>query len=335
MVEVNGMPATLLEMAQKVHDDFIEKGKTTSEELVLEAQTKHDELIASAQEFHDISILEAESTAASIVEDAQLTAFSTVRDANIKVAEALAAAQESKLNLEASILKLQEFESAYRNQLQALLSGAQATLTVAQLAAEDTNLPTPDSDDAPSAENANFTEVLESAASSDADVALVGAVRDVETEEVDFADEPTETEDAPADDVVVSDDESEADEEEATKAEDDSEEDETAESVPVIYTLVEETPEAIYYDPLAAKSSIDAATVASILNQSGLETNSFREPIPAIIGGIGAGKSFTSDEDVSVIINANPGAGWALTVEDETSADEDEKDSEAAPEEDK
>lgn len=337
-------PASLLEMAQKVHDDFVEKGRAKAELLESEAQKKHDDLISSAKEFHDISILESESAAAAIVEDAQLSAFTLISDAKIKADGIVSDAHEKTINLEASILKLQEFEAAYRANLQALVSGAQATLAVAELAVEDTELPTPDSDEAPAAESINFAEIIDRALQPDADVIFVGQVRDVETADVDTVEESAETEGVHTEDVVDSDEDSEADEEEITESEDDSEEDEdNSDAAPVIYTLVEETPEAIYYDPLAAKSAIDAATVASILGQSGLDTDSFREPIPAIIGGIGAGKSFPSDEDASVIINANPGAGWSLNSDetdedvdsDESSADEDENDSEAAHDEDK
>jgi vacuolar-type H+-ATPase subunit H len=305
-------PTSLLEMAQRVHDDFVAKGKARAEELESEAQRKHDELISSAKEFHDITILETESNAAAIIEDAQLSAFSLISDAKIKADGIVSGAQGSIVQLEASILKLQEFEAAYRGNLQALVSGAQATLAVAELAVEDTELPAPDSDEVPAAENVNFADALDHAVQSGEDVILVGAVRDVESAEVDAVETPAESED------VHSDDESETDEEEVPESEDDSEEDEdnsddteTAESDPVIYTLVDETPESVYYDPLAAKHDIDASTVASILGQSGLGADSFHEPVPTII-------------------NANPGAGWSLAADE----DVDDDDSESAPEAD-
>lgn len=347
-------PASLLEMAQRVHDDFVEKGRATAEKLEFDAQKKHDELISSAKEFHDITILETESNAAAIIEDAQLSAFSLISDAKIKADGIVSGAQESILRLETSILKLQEFEAAYRGNLQALVSGAQATLAVAELAVEDTELPAPDSDEVPAAENVKFADSLDHAVQFDGDTALVGDVRDVETVEADSVETPAETLNIDPADVADSDD----DEEEAPEAEDDSEEDESERFEPVTVedfaefenveklenTSSNENESPVYYDPLAAKSAIDAATVASILGQSGLDTDSFREPIPTIIGGVGAGKSFTFDEDsedstddvdpdetVPTIINATPGAGWPLPTDVE---DEDEDDSESAPEAD-
>lgn len=314
MVELNNTPAfpndpqaaqsaSLLEMAQKVHDDFVETGRSRAEALESEAQKKHDELISSAREFHNITILEAESSAAAIVEDAQLSAFSLISDAKIKADGIVADAHEKTIHLESSILKLQEFEAAYRANLQALVSGAQATLAVAEIAVDDSELPAADFDE----ETATESETL-------------------------VTDEPSaEIDDAPSDDLVVSDDDSEADEEEIPESEGDSEEDEpseeTVEESPVIYILddsvADEAHEPIYYDPLAAESAIDAATIASILDQSGLNNDSSYEP-------------------VKTIINANPGAGWSLYSDtdlediaddedvdsDETSSDEDATDSE-------
>lgn len=313
MVELNDTPAfpndpqaaqsaSLLEMAQKVHDDFVETGRSRAEALESEAQKKHDELISSAREFHNITLLEAESSAAAIVEDAQLSAFSLISDAKIKADGIVADAHEKTIHLESSILKLQEFEAAYRANLQALVSGAQATLAVAEIAVDDSELPVADFDE----ENATESETL--------------------------VDEPSaENDDSPSDDLVVSDEDSETDEEEIPESEGDSEEDEdseeTVEASSVIYTLdnsqADEAHEPVYYDPLAVESEIDAATVASILDQSGLNSDSSYEP-------------------VKTIINATPGAGWSLYSDtdlediaddedvdsDETSSDEDTTDSE-------
>lgn len=279
--------ASLLEMAQKVHDDFVEAGKTTAEQLVFDAQTKHDELIANAQEFHDISILEAESTAASIVEDAQLTAFSTVNDANLAAANILANIEDNKLNLEASILKLQEFEATYRNQLQALVSGAQATLAVAQLAAEDQNIP-----EFGSEEDKSKDEVDSDPAAEESDAEVVRYHLDVNPGPV-YLDSPIEDDDSEPAVVVIglpgvgnnveddsdSDKDAKLDENEVDEADSvELETPEAAESDPevVVYTLADSI-EPDSYDPLRHSSVIDSETVASILAASGLNNNP--EPI--------------------------------------------------------
>jgi cell division septum initiation protein DivIVA len=334
-------PASLLEMAQRVHDDFVEKGRATAEKLESDAQKKHDELISSAKEFHDISILESESAAAAIVEDAQLSAFTLISDAKIKADSIVSDAHEKTVNLEASILKLQEFEAAYRSNLQALVSGAQATLAVAEIAVEDNELLAPEADEAPASENVNFADALDHAVQFDGDTALVGDVRDVEVVEADSVEVPTETVHPVV--VVDSDDDSETDEEEIHESEDDSEEDESERFEPVTvedfaeFENVEKLENAssnenespVYYDPLAAKPAIDAATVASILGQSGLDTDS-------------------PYEAVSTIINANPGAGWSLDADEDSEdstndddvdpdkglSDEDVNDSEASHDED-
>lgn len=325
-------PASLLEMAQKVHDDFVEKGRATAEALESEAQKKHDELISSAKEFHDITMLESESRAATIIEDAQLSAFTLISDAKVKADGIVSDAHEKTVNLEASILKLQEFESAYRANLLALVSSAQATLAVPELEVEEpTELPHPEVE-APAAETVNFAEIIDRALDPNADVVLVGAVRDIEPEQVESTEAPAEdasqeeSVESHSEKVDESDEDVDSSEEETPSAEDDSEEledstdDIESEESPVIYTVQDASPESFYYDPTEVKSPIDESTVASILSQSGLVE----------------GESLTSNEAPSVIINTTPPAGWELNTDDiqpdvdsdENSSDEDSADSE-------
>jgi cell division septum initiation protein DivIVA len=343
-------PTSLLEMAQKVHDDFVANGKAKAEALESAAQLKHDELISNAKEFHDITILEAESEAATIIEDAQLSAFSLISDAKIKSDSIINGIQDKKLQLEAAVLKLQEFESTYRANLNALVSGAQATLAVAEIAVEDTETSESEENETTAIQGVNFAEVIESVVHADAGPVLLGAGRDVETS-TDFSIDQTETNsDVESNETAtpeteyetgetieptadVPDEDADSDEEDVESAED---EDNATDPDEVKPTFEEnsssESP--VYYDPLATKPEIDAATVASILGQSGLETSE-KEPTTFILGRPGWGKTTplvkpSDNEDASVIINANPGPSRALDeieedLDSEVSSEKDEE----------
>lgn len=322
-------PASLLEMAQRVHDDFVEKGRATADKLEFDAQKKHDELISSAKEFHDITILETESNAAAIIEDAQLSAFSLISDAKIKADGIVSGAQESILRLETSILKLQEFEAAYRGNLQALVAGAQATLVVAELAVEDRVLPPVDdenedlaSDDSGTDEteideadekclagNDGLIESNEGYESSPEpiiynfdnfdtstyyDPLAVKPVLDPEVSASIIAASGL-TEDTSADDETseAEDRDEDTSSEEVKTADDAAETDEIeADENADFVTVSNETLEPIYYDPSTLTSGTDP------------------EIVDAIVGEPGAGKGLTEDE----------------SSEDETDSDDDTED---------
>lgn len=309
-------PASLLEMAQRVHDDFVEKGRATAEKLESDAQKKHDELISSAREFHDISILETESNAAAIIEDAQLSAFTLISDAKIKADGIVSGAEASILQLETSILKLQEFEAAYRGNLQALVAGAQATLVVAELAVEDNKVSELEDDESEepnvSYQNKNLRHIMTSVEPvneihSEDDAAADSADELVEPEPIiynfDNFDTSTYydplavkpvldpevsasiiaasglTEDADSEDENATDEDSDNDTSgDESEAADDAT-DATDEAVTGEFVgISSETSEPIYYDPSTLTSGTDPEIVA------------------ATVGEPGAGKGLTEDE---------------------------------------
>lgn len=277
-------PTSLLEMAQRVHDDFVANGKAKAEKLEFDAQKKHDELISSAREFHDISMLETESNAAAIIEDAQLSAFTLISDAKIKADSIVSGAQESILRLETSILKLQEFEAAYRSNLQALVAGAHATLAVAELEVEDQDLSANEDDEECLGGNDGLLESDEGYVPSHEPVApiiynfdnfdtstyydplAVKPVLDSEvsasiiassglSEDTDTEDESTESEASEESETV----------DDAADAEDEAAITENGELV----GISSETAEPIYYDPATLTSGTDPKIVDLIVGEPG------------------------------------------------------------------
>lgn len=289
-------PASLLEMAQRVHDDFVANGRAKAEDLEFTAQKKHDELISSAREFHDISILEAESNAAAIIEDAQLSAFTLISDAKIKADGIVSGAQESILRLETSILKLQEFEAAYRSNLQALVAGAQATLVVTELEVENRDIPDTDEDDSTEANETSENELT----FDDVDPAPVKIIYNLDNFDIPDSYDPlavkpvldpevsasiiassglsqdTDTDDESTESKDSDDSSSEESEtvDNAANAEDEIATTENGELV----GISSETAEPIYYDPATLTSGTDPKIV------------------DLIAGERGAGKNVTEDE---------------------------------------
>lgn len=103
---------SLLELAQRLHDEHIAEGEAKRDELVTEAENRSRTLIA-----------EAEGKSRRVREDAEKRANQIVNEAEQRQREIIGRLEAQKKTLEARIAELREFESDYRQQLRGYIEG--------------------------------------------------------------------------------------------------------------------------------------------------------------------------------------------------------------------
>lgn len=126
MSEHTNESVSMLNLAQKVHDDYVTEGKTKAENLVSEAQATADSLVSEAQAESTYLRTEAESEANRLVQEAEEKAEDVVKSAEAEAAE-----------LERRISGLKKIEYEYRARLSDLANNAIKTLEAATEGAYD------------------------------------------------------------------------------------------------------------------------------------------------------------------------------------------------------
>ena len=105
--------ASLLAMAQRLHDEHVLAGETRRDELIAEAESKRDELIAEAESKRDELITTAKSNAEKIDTDAQNRKQQLADEFEITKGEL----EQERADLQEKIDELKSFERDYRLRL--------------------------------------------------------------------------------------------------------------------------------------------------------------------------------------------------------------------------
>jgi DivIVA domain-containing protein len=128
-----GQAAAMLNMAQQLHDEYVQKGKNESERLINEGQEKHDNLIEKGQKEHDRLVTEGkkshdDSVASGKKENERLITEATEENKRI-ITEAKKTADNTyetlakeRSTIEKKIEELQQFEKDYRTRLTSALT---------------------------------------------------------------------------------------------------------------------------------------------------------------------------------------------------------------------
>lgn len=117
MSEHTNESAGILNLAQKVHDDYVAEGQAKAERLVADAQTTADNLVSTAR-------VESEELRSEAAKEADTVVSEAEKHAN----ELVASAKEEEAKLETRIAALKKVEYEYRARLVDLANGALETL---------------------------------------------------------------------------------------------------------------------------------------------------------------------------------------------------------------
>ncbi len=124
--------AGLIALAQKVHDEYVQQGKTEhdrvvgeatsrSEELLRTAQARHDELLSTGQSEHDRLTGEARLEHDRLLTEARERSGGMLAEAEQRRQAVIADLESERVDLDQTIGRLRDFEQDYRGRLRAYI----------------------------------------------------------------------------------------------------------------------------------------------------------------------------------------------------------------------
>lgn len=115
--------ATVIALAQKLHDQHVAEGEAARDKLVKEGEEKHAALLAEGTGKRDSLVNEGESKRDELIGAATQKSETMVREAEEKRAGILAELEAEKSRLTDDIEQLRGFEHSYRTKLKDYISG--------------------------------------------------------------------------------------------------------------------------------------------------------------------------------------------------------------------
>lgn len=128
MSEYTNESASILNLAQKVHDDYVTEGKNKADSLIFEAQEVAERLVSEASAEAESLRTEATNEANRVLSEAESDAREIVESAEAEAAE-----------LESRIKNLKRIEYEYRARLSDLANNALKSLEASTEEHSDTN----------------------------------------------------------------------------------------------------------------------------------------------------------------------------------------------------